>query len=131
MDQLVRYVHPWPESSQLLSHYDEEVIFKYYNIEDLYSGQKFFYRQFVKNLCLNLNNERAQKVMKALDLKPRFESTEKNGILCYFVLPYEKEVRKTSLTFLFDSIFIENTSKYIEEVLCNQKYFIMVAQQIT
>ena len=132
MHRLVNYpVNPWPEKSQLLPLYDEELVFKHFKIGELGSAQNFFYRQFVRQLCINFNQERAQKVMRPLDLSPQFVSTEQKGLICFFVLPFEQEVRKAALAFLFDSIYVDNSANYIEEVLCNQKYFIMVAQRIT
>jgi len=132
MELLVRNtINPWPEISQLQVAYDELVLFKHFKLEDLYSAPSFFYRQFVRELCVSFNEERSKNVMRPLGLNPRFDLNEQKGLICYFVLPYEKEVRKAALAFLFDAIYNEHAANWIEEVLCNQKYFIMVAQRIS
>lgn len=124
----------WPSDHHLRAYYDEQFILDFFQLDDGSSGQGFFTRYFVKKLCETFNKERPQKMMKALDLTPKFDQllqTRPKTMICRFVLPFNPELRKAAMVFLFDVIYNDQTQLYTEKVLFDDHYFIMVSKRIS
>jgi len=125
---------PWPKENALHVVYDYKYLLDFFKVDDVATGQMFFTRTFVKTVCQNLNTERAQKVMKALGLIPRFDSIQvkdKNVLVCRFTLPYERGLKQASFAFFFDLIYNDETKCWVEKIICDENYFIMVSRIIS
>jgi hypothetical protein len=130
LKKLEKSVKTYPKESSLQAYYDYKFLLDFYRVENAYTGQGFFTQCFLEKLCDNLNSDRAQMIMKALRITPRFDECGE-AIICRFQLPYNKELRKAAMAFFFDSIYNESTSLYTEKVICDDIYFIMVCKKIS
>lgn len=124
----------WPKDIHLHAHYDSQFILDYFKIDQAATGQEFFNRTFIKKVCHNLNNERSQKGMKALGLNPRFDQVslnDKSVFVCRFTLPYESELKQSAFAFFFDCIYNQETTTWVEKIICDHNYFILTSKIIT
>lgn len=129
LKKLENSVKPYPKDSALLAYYDYKFLLDFYRVENRYNGKGFYTLCFFEKLCENLNSDRAQMVMKALRLIPRFDECGEE-IICRFDLPYNRELRKAAMVFFFDSIYNGTISLYTEKVICDDRYFIMVSKKM-
>lgn len=128
---------PWPENEDedIKENYDEDFLIDFYNLnqgKDVPSNVQFFYtRYFVSNMCHYLNEEDIQKVLRTINLKPRFD-IDKSGkiVICRFNLPLQKKTKKLCVSFLLDTLYTDCMEMYSYGIVYDAVHFTFISRII-
>jgi len=128
---------PWPENEDedIKENYDEDFLIDFYNLnqgKDVPSNVQYFYtRLFVSNMCYCLNEQDVQKVLRTINLKPRFD-IDKSGkiVICRFNLPLQKKVKKLCVSFLLDTLYTDCMEMYSYGIVYDAFHFTFVSKII-
>lgn len=129
---------PWPENEDedIKENYDEDFLIDFYNLnqnkDDVLSNVQYFYtRYFVSNMCYCLNEQDVQKVLRTINLKPRFD-IDKSGkiVICRFNLPLQKKVKKLCVSFLLDTLYTDCMEMYSYGIVYDAVHFTFISRII-
>ena len=114
----------YPSVEGLFAYYDHEYIGSYYSISSTETGQAFFNRMFLKEICNILNDQKTQQFIRGLRLSVHFDKCDR-VVTCRFELPYDHCLKKAAMAFLYEIVDNQELRSWIDKIIFDSRYFVI------